>query len=133
DDSTLPAHPRIGGVTTSSHVLEYWKAEPQSVGKGADLWRECARGDRVQHLLNAAREEGVLVLKVRVECRATDVRTFQDLVDRDGGIALLVNQRHDRLVQSPLSPPHPRIVHLTGCHKCLLLAEKTNKPTRCVR
>src|SRR5579859_7820288 len=38
------------------------------------------------------------------EGRTADVRAYENRLDRNGAVALFVNQRHDRVTESPLSP-----------------------------
>src|SRR5262245_1744603 len=120
DVSALCPHFRLGGVTTLSDVLEHWKAEPQGPGEATGARWQHARRRRAQHLLDPAGQERILAREVCVEGRTADIRTFEDLLDGDRGIALLVNQRDDRLVQSPPGSAYPRILRMTACHEYLL-------------
>src|SRR5262249_35528267 len=111
DGPTFPAHLRTSSLTTLPDVLEHRKAEPQGFAETADSWRQYPSRCRVQHLLNAAREQRILVVEMCVEGRTADVGTFENLVDHDCGIVPFVNQRHECLAQSPLGPAHACVLY----------------------
>src|SRR5262249_16367529 len=60
-----------------------------------------------------------------------DLRTFENVLDHDSRVGLFVNQRHECLAQSPLSPAHARILYGPACHKLLLARQNEQTRTVC--
>ena len=123
---------RLGRVATLSDVFEDREAEPEGIAETTGTRRQGTRRCRAQDLLDPTGEQRILVREMRIEGRTANVRTFKNLVDDDGRIALFVDQRDDRVAQSRLSSAYPRILHVTACHEHLLGA-KAHKRGRFVR
>src|SRR5262249_12506922 len=67
DASSPSAHFRLGSMTTLPDVFEHWKAEPQGSGETTDARWQCARRCRLQHLLDAAGQQRILVREMRIK------------------------------------------------------------------
>ena len=90
-------HPRLACAKVLRDVLEHRAAELEEPLRSARRRRRRSRGNGgTEDVPNGAEQELVLVAKVGVEGRATDVRAIQDLLDNDRVVSPFVQQRAER-------------------------------------
>jgi hypothetical protein len=129
DGATSSTHLRLSSVPTLSDVVQHRETEPQDVGERPCSGRKGPRRRSLQNVVDATRQQRVLVVEMCIERRAPDVGPFEDLVNNDGVIALFVNERDERVAKPAPRFAHSGVHHGRWFHVSSWCAVKTNTHT----
>src|SRR5215469_5437491 len=94
---TFPSEFQLSRMAELIEVLKDGQAKPEKsfAVVVAGLW--VGRWHRSEYVMEGADQKLVLIAKVHIKRRSADIGAVQDLLDRDGVIIPLVNQRMQRV------------------------------------
>src|SRR5262249_3366761 len=104
DRSSAVAHRPTTTLVALVHVRENGVAERQQLREGNGFRWQLTRRYCLEEAMDAAREQGVLVLEVRVERGASDVSAVDDLLHGDRVVPLLVDERDECITERTSCP-----------------------------